>query len=48
MKETLITPGHTAHDTWCADDDWDDLTPSERQLWEETAGAVLRQWGAEG
>jgi hypothetical protein len=34
-----VTPGHAAHDTWCADDDWDELSPDERRLWEETAQA---------
>ncbi len=33
------TPGQAAHDTWCADDDWDELDDEARALWEETAQA---------
>jgi hypothetical protein len=31
------TPGRAAHDTWCAEDDWDQLDDEARELWEETA-----------
>lgn len=34
---TAKTPGQAAHDTWCADDDWDELSADERALWEDTA-----------
>lgn len=33
------TPGQAAHDTWCELDDWEELEPDERALWEETAKA---------
>lgn len=36
---TAPTPGKAAHDTWCADDDWDELSDAERALWEDTAWA---------
>lgn len=34
-----LTPGKAAHDTWCAEDDWDELDDEERGLWEATARA---------
>jgi hypothetical protein len=44
---TTMTPGRAAHDAWCADDDWDKLTPAERQAWEDSAQAghaeIVRQ-----
>lgn len=33
------SPGRVAHDTWCADDDWDELNAGERALWEDVAQA---------
>jgi hypothetical protein len=36
-----ITPGQAAHDTWCADDDWDELDDEERDLWEDAAKAAI-------
>jgi hypothetical protein len=33
------TPGQAAHDAWCADDDWDELSDDERDLWEASAWA---------
>jgi hypothetical protein len=36
---TAPTPGKAAHDTWCADDDWDQLDDEARDLWEDTAQA---------
>ena len=35
------TPGRAAHDTWCAEDDWDELDGDERDLWEATAEAAI-------
>lgn len=35
----VATPGKAAHDTWCADDDWDLLDDEARGLWEDTAQA---------
>lgn len=35
-----ITPGRAAHDTWCAEDDWDDLDDEARELWEDTGLAA--------
>jgi hypothetical protein len=43
-----ITPGRAAHDTWCADDDWDELDDEERDLWEATAQAGHAAIAAEG
>jgi hypothetical protein len=34
-----MTPGKAAHDTWCADDDWDELDDEARSLWEDAAQA---------
>jgi hypothetical protein len=46
---TSKTPGHAAHDTWCADDDWHLLDDEARDLWEETAqaghAAIVAQQG---
>lgn len=39
LQVTVKTPGQAAHDTWCELDDWDELEPDERALWEETAQA---------
>jgi hypothetical protein len=36
---SAATPGKAAHDTWCADDDWDLLDDEARDLWEDTAQA---------
>lgn len=39
------TPGKAAHDTWCAEDDWDELDDETRELWEETARAAIAAGG---
>lgn len=36
-----VTPGRAAHDTWCADDDWDELDDEARGLWEDAAQAAI-------
>ena len=36
-----MTPGKAAHDTWCADDDWDELDDEARELWEDAAQAAI-------
>ena len=38
MKQTA---GRAAHDTWCADDDWDELDDEARELWEDAARAAI-------
>lgn len=35
------TPGKAAHDTWCADGDWDELDGEARELWEDAAQAAI-------
>jgi hypothetical protein len=39
MSDPKMTPGKAAHDTWCRDDDWDELDDEARDLWEATAQA---------
>ena len=39
------TPGQAAHDAWCADDDWGQMTAAEREAWEDAARAAL-DWQA--
>jgi hypothetical protein len=36
---TAMTPGKAAHDTWCADDDWDLLDVEARDVGAATAWA---------
>lgn len=33
----MKTPGQATHDSWCADDDWDELNSDERAEWEDAA-----------
>jgi hypothetical protein len=40
-----VTPGRAAHDTWCADDDWAELSDAERSLWEDAARAAIAAQG---
>lgn len=39
--KTKITPGHAAHNAWCAEDDWDELDSEARDLWEAAARAAI-------
>jgi hypothetical protein len=41
--EAAETPGQAAHDAWCADHDWDELSDEEREGWED-AGHAARAW----
>jgi hypothetical protein len=42
----MKTPGHAAHDEWCADDDWNELNDEEKTAWDAAASAAISAWVA--
>jgi hypothetical protein len=43
--QAVVTPGRTAHDTYCADDDWHLLDDAARAVWVDVEDAVIATYG---
>jgi hypothetical protein len=44
---TAVIAGRTAHDAYCADDDWDLLDDAERAVWADVEDAVIGTYGGQ-